>query len=85
MFKQLYIFPHIFTDQVISSSAKRRRKCWSELQHNESIDELFDRLANTPPVVVMDTNSDEVISGCGQDHVIKSTEEEFHNRSDKKS
>ena len=57
---------------MISSSAKRRRKCWSEVQHNESIEELFDRMAsatNTPPLVDMDTNinSDTAAEGKEQD------------------
>ena len=50
----------VITDNVISSSARRRRKCWVEVQHNESIEELFDRMTsttNTPPPVDMDTNS----------------------------
>ena len=75
----------ITADHVISSSARKRRKCWSEMGHNESIDELFDRLAaNTPPtaVVAMDTNNsssdDDVTSGSGQDHVIQSAVEGDH-------
>ena len=49
---------------MISSSARRRRKCWSEVEHNESIEELFDRMASssantTVPVVDMDTNSND--------------------------
>ena len=50
----------VITDNIISSSARRRRKCWVEVQHNESIEELFDRMTsttNTPPPVDMDTNS----------------------------
>ena len=76
----------INADHVISSSARKRRKCWSEMGHNESIDELFDRLvANTPPtaVVAMDTNNsssddDDVTSGSGQDHMIRSVVEGDH-------
>ena len=49
---------------MISSSARRRRKCWSEVEHNESIEELFDRMASSSantavPVVDMDTNSND--------------------------
>ena len=49
---------------MISSSARRRHKCLSEVEHNESIEELFDRMASssantTVPVVDMDTNSND--------------------------
>ena len=49
----------VITDDMISSSARRRHKCWSEVEHRESIEELFDRITsstNTPPLVDMDTN-----------------------------
>ena len=60
-------YTHIlhYTDNVISSSARRRRKCWSEVEHNESIEELFDRMtsssaANTAVSLVdMDINSND--------------------------
>jgi len=77
---------YIITDQVISSSGMKRRKCWSEMVHNESIDELFDRLTNTPPSVIAMGNNDngcsdddDVTSGSGQEHVIKSIVEGGHN------
>ena len=56
---------------MISSSARRRRKCWSEVQHNESIEELFDRMTSstsTPPVVDMDTDEvTGVVAECAED------------------
>ena len=66
----------VITDNVISSSARRRRKCWSEVQHRESIEELFDRMTsstNTPPVVDMDTDE---VTGVAGEH----TEDEEHDR-----
>ena len=62
-----HTYTHIlhYTDNMISSSARRRRKCWSEVEHNESIEELFDRMtsssaANTAvPLVDMDINSND--------------------------
>ena len=59
------MYSHCPTDQATSSSRKRR-KHWSEIQHNESIDEMMERLANTPPVV---TANDEVVMETGDDHV----------------
>ena len=67
----------VITDNIISSSARRRRKCWVEVQHNESIEELFDRMTsttNTPPPVDMDTNSSgdaaECSEGEGEDRLV---------------
>ena len=75
--------PHIYvlsyyTDSVISSSAKRRRKCWSEVQHNESIEELFDKMAaamttkpstaNTTPAHVYTNNSGDVTVVEDEEH-----------------
>ena len=72
-------YTHIlpYTDNVISSSARRRRKCWSEIEHNESIEELFDRMtssaANTAvPVVDMEVNNDD-------DDEVKRVEDEEQN------
>ena len=68
----------VITDSVISSSARRRRKCWSEVQHNESIEELFDRMTsstNTPPVVDMDTDEvTGVVAECAEDEEHKRKE-----------
>ena len=68
---------------MISSSARRRRKCWSEIEHNESIEELFDRMASSSaniavPVVDMDTNSNDDDNDDKVTGVVERVEGEGH-------
>ena len=66
---------------MISSSARRRRKCWSEIEHNESIEELFDRMAANTPPIDMDTNT----ISCDDDVTTAKCTKEHDHREDKQS